>query len=263
MAYDSSIISYTTKTNKVDLVDAAHINALQTEIVTIETILGTGLKGTSASLSARLNNALDSDGSVLSGTAFPSPALTSQMFYRTDEGRVYFYNGVSWALPSSALILTSSTTITASASTSSITIDSTKQYIVKIDVSLNSVAQVLSLQFNGDNGLHYRYAFRELKDDATTASGNSTSTTAINLGGVYDVTSADYRASYEFKIGVQGTSSGKYIHIQGNAWGNYSGGSCKFTDFFGAWSNGATATSFVISGTNWTGKVYLYEMTIS
>lgn len=102
MAYDSSIITFTTKTDKVDLVSASHINAVQTEIVTIETILGTGLKGTAADLSTRLNKALDGDGSILSGTSFPSPALTSQQFWRTDLNVLYIYTGTTWS-PQSGL----------------------------------------------------------------------------------------------------------------------------------------------------------------
>ena len=102
MAFDSGIISFTTKTNKVDLVDAAHINAVQAELVTIETILGTNVKGDRTDLKTRLNNALDADGSILSGTSFPSPPLSSQIFFRTDLGFLYVYNG-SWQLVGNSL----------------------------------------------------------------------------------------------------------------------------------------------------------------
>lgn len=97
MAFDSSIISFTTKTDKVDLVSAAHINAVQNELVTIETILGTGLKGTATDLSTRLNKALDSDGSLLSGTSYPSPALPSQGFFRTDLDAFFIRNASNTA----------------------------------------------------------------------------------------------------------------------------------------------------------------------
>lgn len=89
MAFDSVIVSFTTKTDKVDLVQAAHMNSVQSELVTIETILGTAVKGDRASLKARLANALDIDGSLLSGTSFPSPSFTSQGFYRTDLSLFY------------------------------------------------------------------------------------------------------------------------------------------------------------------------------
>lgn len=95
MAFDSGIISFTTKTNKVDLVDAAHINAVQTELVTIETILGVGVKGDRINLKTRLNNALDADGSILSGTSFPSPSLPSQGFYKTDVDIFYIMNAAN------------------------------------------------------------------------------------------------------------------------------------------------------------------------
>ena len=98
MAYDSAVSSFTTKTDKVDLVQAAHMNAVQSELVTIETILGTNVKGDRADLKTRLNNALDADGSLLSGTSFPSPALPSQQFYRTDLNTNYIRNAAnnSW-----------------------------------------------------------------------------------------------------------------------------------------------------------------------
>lgn len=95
MAYDSSIVTFTTKYDKVDIVAAAHINTVQQEIVTIETILGVGVKGDRADLKTRLNNALDADGSILSGTAFPSPALASQYFYRTDLDTAYIRNAAN------------------------------------------------------------------------------------------------------------------------------------------------------------------------
>lgn len=97
MAYDSAITTFTVKTDKVDLVQAAHMNSVQSEIVTIETILGTNVKGDRSDLKTRLNNALDADGSVLSGTSFPSPALASQGFYRTDLDTFYFRNAANTA----------------------------------------------------------------------------------------------------------------------------------------------------------------------
>lgn len=97
MAFDSGIASFTTKTDKVDLVQAAHMNSVQSELVTIETILGTNVKGDRADVKTRLNNALDSDGSLLSGSSFPSPALASQLFYRTDLDQVHARNAANSA----------------------------------------------------------------------------------------------------------------------------------------------------------------------
>ena len=95
MAYDSAVTTFTTKYDKVDIVAAAHMNAVQQEIVTIETILGTNVKGDRADLKTRLNNALDADGSIYSGSAFPSPALPSQIFYRTDLETPYVRNAAN------------------------------------------------------------------------------------------------------------------------------------------------------------------------
>ena len=104
MAFDSAVISFTTKTDKVDLVQAAHMNAVQAELVTIETILGTNVKGDRENLKTRLNNVLDADGSILSGTAFPSPAYPSQLFYRTDLELLYISNSINagWNLATGA-----------------------------------------------------------------------------------------------------------------------------------------------------------------
>lgn len=96
MAYDSAVVSFTTKTNKVDLVDAAHINTVQTEIVRIETILGVNVKGNQADLKTRLANALDTDGSIFSGSSYPS-GLPSQLFYRTDLDLLYVRNAANSA----------------------------------------------------------------------------------------------------------------------------------------------------------------------
>lgn len=95
MAYDSGIITFTVKTDKVDLVAAAHINAVQTELITIETILGVGVKGNRSDLKTRLANMMDPDGTILSGTSYPSPSLPSQGFYRTDLDVFYIMNAAN------------------------------------------------------------------------------------------------------------------------------------------------------------------------
>lgn len=92
MAYDSGIISLTRKTDKVDLVTAADQNELRTEIERIETILGILVKGTASDLKTRLSRMMDTDGSVLSGTSYPSPSYPSQMFYKTDVELLYVMN---------------------------------------------------------------------------------------------------------------------------------------------------------------------------
>lgn len=120
MAFDSGIITFTTKTDKVDLVAAAHINAVQAELVIIETILGVGVKGNQTNLKTRLDSAMDSDGTILSGSAFPSPAIgTSQGFWRTDLNSFNIWTGTQWkqinssgGIPTNMQVFTSSGTWT-------------------------------------------------------------------------------------------------------------------------------------------------------
>lgn len=92
MAYDSDKIAFTVKTDKVDLVAAENINTVQTEIRRLEDILGTNIKGIASDLAVRLNRMMDNDGSLFSGSSFPSPSFTSQLFYRTDLGLPYVRN---------------------------------------------------------------------------------------------------------------------------------------------------------------------------
>lgn len=53
-AFPSSVASFTEKFDLIDVVFAAHINALQAEVVAIESTLGTSPQGTSASVKARI-----------------------------------------------------------------------------------------------------------------------------------------------------------------------------------------------------------------
>lgn len=53
-SYPSGIDSYTTKVNGVDTPDAAHINDLQTAVVSIETELGVDPAGSAATVAARI-----------------------------------------------------------------------------------------------------------------------------------------------------------------------------------------------------------------
>lgn len=101
-----AIETYTTKTNKVDLVDAAHINAVQTSVVSIE---------------SALNILVSQNGSLAQGSSFPTvPApVEGQMFYRNDIAQLYIYTGSSWQdvasqswVPNNIQVFTSSGTWT-------------------------------------------------------------------------------------------------------------------------------------------------------
>ncbi len=96
--YPGTITSFTTKTDKEDLYSASHINDPQSEIVAIETELGTDVAGSATDLKTRLAVSLANTGAIANGTSFPvSPTpIDGQIFYRTDEDTLYVYNGSSW-----------------------------------------------------------------------------------------------------------------------------------------------------------------------
>lgn len=64
MAYPGSLDSFTTKTDDVTEVLAAHVNDLQTAIVAIETELGTDPAGTKTDLKTRLVQSLSTEGNL-------------------------------------------------------------------------------------------------------------------------------------------------------------------------------------------------------
>jgi len=96
MAYDSAIVTYTTKTDKVDLVQAAHMNAVQNELIAIETMLGTGIRGSCADLKTRLAVCLAETGALQKGTNFPCSAIEGQLYYRTDTDLLYIRDDSQW-----------------------------------------------------------------------------------------------------------------------------------------------------------------------
>lgn len=96
-SYPGAIKTFTTKTNKVDLVDAVHINDLQLEVNAIETELGIDVAGTAIDLVTRLARSLDGDGGLRRGTAFPGTNIgDGTPFYRTDLDALYIYDGLTW-----------------------------------------------------------------------------------------------------------------------------------------------------------------------
>jgi len=96
--YPASIVTFLTKTNKVDLVDAAHINDLQNEVLAIQQELGKDPAGSAVDVKTRLYVSIDNDGAVRKGTAFPSSPIAGQPFYRTDTKVLYVYDGSSWSI---------------------------------------------------------------------------------------------------------------------------------------------------------------------
>ncbi len=94
--YPGTLPSYTNKTNKVDLVDAGHVNALQDDVVALAAELGVDPAGSCTDLKTRLYVSLDNDGAIRHGTSFPANPITGQPFWRTDESTKYIYTGSAW-----------------------------------------------------------------------------------------------------------------------------------------------------------------------
>jgi len=96
-SYPAAIWTPITKTDKVDLVLAEHMNRAQEEIVAVQTELAANVAGSATDLVARLAKALADNGAIQQGTSFPTVDLVDgQMFYRTDQNVLYIYNGSSW-----------------------------------------------------------------------------------------------------------------------------------------------------------------------
>jgi len=94
--YPGSIKTFTTKTDKVDLVMAAHVNDIQAEVVAIETELGADVAGSATDLVTRLAISLADSGALAQGTSMPGTPVIGQPFYRTDEDIFYIYDGAAW-----------------------------------------------------------------------------------------------------------------------------------------------------------------------
>lgn len=93
--YPGAVPTFTTKTNKVDLVDAAHVNTMQDEIVALATELGTDVAGSVTDLKTRIYVCIDNDGAVRKGTSYPGTTVAGQLFFRTDEDEMYYRNAAN------------------------------------------------------------------------------------------------------------------------------------------------------------------------
>ena len=96
--YPATLPTYTTKIDKVDLVDDDHINQLQFDLVALATEVGTDVGGSATDLKSRLARSINDAGGMRMGTSFPvSPApADGDFFYRSDQDIVYLYDGATW-----------------------------------------------------------------------------------------------------------------------------------------------------------------------
>ena len=89
MAYPSTIWTPSTKADNTDDVEADHINDAQTEIVAVQTELGTDVAGSQTDLKTRLVRSLDGNGNVVlndsTALTISAGAVTvTQNFHRID-----------------------------------------------------------------------------------------------------------------------------------------------------------------------------------
>ncbi|MFA5316207.1 MAG: hypothetical protein WC369_02145 [Dehalococcoidales bacterium] len=96
-SYPSTVKTFTTKTNKVDLVDCAHINDIQNEVTAEQTELGTNVAGSCVDLKTRLAVSMSDAGGVVGGTSFPASPVARQLFHRTDTEIPYIRNAANTA----------------------------------------------------------------------------------------------------------------------------------------------------------------------
>lgn len=99
--YPGTTPTFTTKTNKVDLVDASHVNDLQNEVVALATELGTNPSESRTTVKERLNTAMDAYGAVNGSNGYPDgvliPTYARQFWYRTDSDSMYIRNAANTA----------------------------------------------------------------------------------------------------------------------------------------------------------------------
>lgn len=244
-------------------------------------IVNADISGSAAIVASKLD--LTSPGAIGS-TAANTGAFSTLKVGTTNQGDILYDNGTSfvrltpgtnnqflktqgagenpaWAdVPQPVGYNLISTTSMSSVSTSSnVSIDSTKQYLVKVLITGSSVSAITQLRFNGDSGSNYSYVNRGFDTGATASNSNGSGASAINLG-VASAPDGNINQYIDIVIYPQGTSSSKNLSITG-----ISAGDALYNDFFAMWRGTATATYFNLlrsSGTM-SGTIYLYELATS
>lgn len=87
--YPTGLVTFTVKENKVDLVDASHVNRLQEEIIAMQTAIGTNPRGSCADFNTRVGVLIDSNGAIWGSNAYPGTPVAKQLVFRTDTGLLY------------------------------------------------------------------------------------------------------------------------------------------------------------------------------
>ena len=153
----ASIVAFTTKTNKVDIVDASHINRLQEEVVAEQTELGKDPAGSVVNLKTRLAVSLADSGAMAQGTSDPtSPTpVIGQPFYRTDTDQLKIYDGATWDVMGPGSMSVKSVTAISTGNSGTITIEAGKLYKVLISLTNTSADDIVGIRFNSNSTNNY------------------------------------------------------------------------------------------------------------
>lgn len=166
-------------------------------------------------------------------------------------------------LPSNGSVFISATPFSSTTSTGAITISNSSYYkviLVANDVSagVNTVTAI----FNADGGSNYKYSYQGLSDAAGSLTGNSSSSTSIQicpqLAGSADINFFGIimprKSDLTKRVFLQGKTSSSAINAGGSA----------FVDVSGQYTGASNIISFAFNfSANATGTVYLYSVAIA
>ena len=91
--FPTSLVTFTVKTNEVDVVNDDDVNKLQNEVVAMQSVIGTFINGSKANLTARLGVMMATNGAIAqSSGGFPGSPVEGQYFWRPDLITAYVYS---------------------------------------------------------------------------------------------------------------------------------------------------------------------------
>lgn len=242
-------------------------------------IVNSDINSSAAIVGSKLD--LSSPGNI-GATSPGTGAFTTLKVGTTNQGDILYDNGTSlvrlppgtsgqflktqgaaanpvWA--NNTMSLVSATTMTTVTNSGNITIDTTKQYFVIVNITTQSGADSLSLLFNNDTTAAYSYVYRGFDTSASAINANNSGTaTAILMTNSVTPTTSE-NVHLRFYIYPQASGVSRIMNIEGKA-----NGKARYIDFYGEYNPGATVTSFKIlttGGATMSGVVYLYSISLS
>jgi hypothetical protein len=87
--YPTSLVTFTTKVNHIDVYNDDHINKLQNEVIAMQTYVGTSPQGGFSDFASRVNRFLNGTGVIVNSNAFPADTTPMRLFYRTDSETMF------------------------------------------------------------------------------------------------------------------------------------------------------------------------------